>query len=44
MKDWMRRNKRILLLKVAIGAALVINHYYPSDASWVVNLIWLFAF
>lgn len=43
-REWVKRNHRLLTLKVAVACALVYTHYYPSDANWVVNLIWLFLF
>lgn len=44
LRDWVYQRRRILILKGAVGAALTVNHYFPSDASVLINLIWLFVF
>lgn len=44
MSKWVKSHKRMVILKCAIGAGLVVNHYYPSDASIFINLIWLIVF
>lgn len=42
---WLQAHRRILMLKVAVGAALVFAHYFPeTQASLYVNLIWLLLF
>ena len=45
MTAFLRRNRRVLLLKAAVAAALVAAHYYPqSGIGLVVNLFWLLLF
>lgn len=44
VRAWVHSHRRILVLKGAVGAALTINHYFPSDAGVFINLIWLFVF
>lgn len=45
LRDWIERNKRLIALKVAVGAALIVTHYFPEHMpSLLVNLIWLFLF
>lgn len=43
--DFLRRNKHIFALKIAIAAALLVNHFWPSnEAQTIINLVWLFLF
>lgn len=42
---WMHAHRRILLLKGAVAAILIIAHYFPdSRAGLIANLIWLVVF
>ena len=45
MRAWITTHKRILLLKVAVGASLIGAHFYPEHMpSLLVNLVWLLLF
>lgn len=45
LRHWVHRNRRVLTLKVAVAALLLISHYFPeSGVSVWVNLIWLALF
>lgn len=43
--EWAKAHRRIIALKCAVAAMLVISHYFPGHpAGVIVNLIWLFLF
>lgn len=45
MRDWLIKNRRVVMLKVAVATALVVSHFYPeSRFGLAVNLVWLALF
>lgn len=45
MRQWLKEHRRIILLKIAVGCALTVAHYYPEHMpGLLVNLVWLVLF
>lgn len=45
MYAWLYKNRRYVLLKVAVACMLTASHYYPeSKMGLLVNLLWLALF
>lgn len=45
MLAWIVVHKRLITLKVVVGAMLVVAHFYPqSMPALLVNLLWLMLF
>lgn len=45
MRAWIKSHKRLIMLKVGVGAMLVVAHFYPQSVpALLVNLLWLFLF
>ena len=45
MRAWLIEHRRLIALKVMVGAMLVVAHFWPQSVpALLVNLLWLFLF
>lgn len=45
LAQFIKTHRRLLMLKLIIAIAMIVNHFWPSnEASVIINLIWLMFF